>query len=609
MNYPKDIRQNLIFRNELVLACIEKPELASAIKSEFEKDILFAFNVFFWTHDTRTKEKDLPFVTYGFQDEAILKLNEAIERGENVFVDKSRDMGATYIVLYTFLWRWLTKKGELFRLGSRKEQFVDQAGDMDTHFEKIRYCLGRLPKFLMPKGFDKKKHSNTMRLLNPELKSTFIGEATNANFGRGGRNKAILFDEFQSWENDQAAWRAATDATPCKVALGTPQGSGNKFAELARTSEIKNKIRLMWHKHPRKVGITESHIKDIEKGEVFDRVGKYTVVAKEINYESGLYVDQFGKIRSNWYDRQHLEREADDIAENIDCSYLTTGNPVFDVLICDQRLRDCKEPIEIGNLYWKVKPVYDEFGNVVNKDQLEVGFLKNYAGLYKIWEHPVGDWQDGYCISADVAEGLEQGDFNSASCLRRFPKQGQHTEDFKPKVVATLHGHVRPEEYREELWKFAVYYKMAWLAPERTGLGLSVITGLVEVYQKLYHKEVITKGYAETTDKIGWDTSNHNVKKLICTNLSKLISHNGFEDLDEGFWKETFTFVNDDGKYEAQGKSRGEKCFDDRVMDRAILLYVNENLPAPYRKPEEETYLGRPMRSRQRQVNSLVGWI
>jgi len=104
-DYPKDLHENLKFRARLYEKCKENDETAILTKMMFEQDILFAFNVFFWAYDPFVesrknlsyKDKDRPLITYAYQDEAILELNHCIETGENVFVDKSRDMLATCI--------------------------------------------------------------------------------------------------------------------------------------------------------------------------------------------------------------------------------------------------------------------------------------------------------------------------------------------------------------------------------------------------------------------------------------------------------------------------------------------------------------------------------
>lgn len=573
---PKDLRENILFREKLLTECEKDPIFAGQIREYFAKDILFAFNAFFYTYDPRNQYKNLPFITWDYQDKNILEIDRCIEVGENLFVDKSRDMGVTYMILYVFLWRWLTKKSEEYRIGSRKEDYVDKSGDMDTLFEKLRYCLQRLPMFIKPIGFDLRKHSPYMKLINPEKSNSIIGEATNANFARGGRKKAVLYDEFQTWEEAEGAWRSATDATRCKIAVGTPQGMGNKFAELARTTEVKNKLHLLWYIHPQKAVTSAEYL---EKKKQDGKVHK-----DQSNCPTGCYLDHNGKIRSEWYDKECLSRNAEDVAENLDCDYLTTGHPVFDTEKCNLRKMQAKEPLKIGNLHWTVRPMFDTFGQCTNKMALSVQFVPNINGIYKLWEYPKPDYENGYCISADVAEGLEQGDFDSASAFRRFPLQGQSLLDFKPTKIMTLHAKLKTFEYAEELAKFGVFCGHAWIAPERTGLGLSVVDQLFKYYPKIFHKEIMSKGYPEQTDRLGWDT-NSQTKGHVISNLSKHISEETYEDNDPEFWNECLTFVNNDGKMEAQGKSQGQKCYDDRVMDTAIGLWIHKELPLPKYNP------------------------
>lgn len=602
MTYPSTLKENVEYRKFILTECEKDVKFAGKMRELFRRDVLFAFNTFFFAFDPMVKHRhglilkveDRPIVTYPYQDEAILFTNESIEIGENQFVDKSRDMLATYTVLCVYLWRWLSKPNQEFRIGSRKEEYVDKNGDRDTLFEKLRYNLSMLPYFILPSGWAEKKHSTYMRLFNPEMRSVIIGEATNESFARGGRKTSVLFDEFQDWEKADEAWRSATDSTRCKIVLGTPKGSGNKFAELARTDEVSRKLRLLWWKHPEKTFTSKEHILLVKNGKIFDKVtGRKVVLAQDQSKSPvGCYVGDDGRIHSEWYDDECKRRTKEDILENIDCNYLTTGNPVFDSEKCNKNMMNSEAPLFVGNLIWKIRPVFNENGDVTNLQQLEVEFLENRNGMYSFWEMPIKGWDNGYCISADVAEGLEQGDFNSASCLRRFPLAYEDVSDYKPKMVCRLHGHLKTFEYAEELAKFGIFFGKCWVAPERTGLGLSVVDQLWKLYRKIYHKEVMTKGYPERTDKLGWDTTSQS-KGHIITNLSKKISEDAFIDLDERLWKETMTFVNDDGKMEAQGKSRGQKCFDDIVMETAICHWVHEQLPSA---------------TRQREVQSLPKW-
>jgi hypothetical protein len=107
IEYPKEVGENLRFRGEILKAS-EDEKVRAAVVEVARRDILFFFNVFLWTFDPRMDGmKEIPFVTWGYQDEFILGLSGDLDRGENVFIDKSRDMGATWCILGVFLWRWL----------------------------------------------------------------------------------------------------------------------------------------------------------------------------------------------------------------------------------------------------------------------------------------------------------------------------------------------------------------------------------------------------------------------------------------------------------------------------------------------------------------------
>ena len=579
--YPKTIAENMEYRNKLLWTCNKDASQCAAVKRLYEQDVLFAFNVIYWTHDPRRVDiKDVPFITWGFQDEFILGLVKAITEGkidnrEDVFIDKSRDMGATWCVLGVMYWLWSTRGGMSFRLGSRLEDLIDKPGIMDTLFEKVRFLARKTPLFLQPAGFDFRKHSSFMRMVNPENQSVFVGEAANSAFGKAGRSNACLFDEFAEWSKDDEAWRSATDTTPCKISLGTPKGMAGKFAELSRTDECKNKYNLLWYRHPSKIGVGEKHLALVKEGKFYDKAHGYIVeMGNQDRAISGTYVDQMGRLRSEWYDKQCNSRDEKDVKENIDCDYLTAGNPVFNTEICRMRLTECTRPIK-GNLVWKVRPVFNSYGYCDNQNQLEVRFLENPNGLYSVWEMPVDGWLDGYCIGADVALGLEQGDWNSARVRRRFILNGR-----KPQHVCSLRCKLKTFEYSEELAKLAVWYKYCCVAIENNSMGQAVIDQIYDLYPYLYHADILTKGKPEKSDRIGWLT-NSKTKAPIITHLGQCIQDREFEDYDEVFWGETLTFVNDDSVMEAQGKSRGQKCYDDTILSTAILNWIDTQLPLP----------------------------
>lgn len=220
------------------------------------RDAVFFIETFCWTFDPRKNPSDLPFILYDYQIDFVRWLIERIESGEDALTDKSRDMGATYLVLCVFMWYWLFRPNSRFLVGSRKEDLVDgraESQDDAPLFKKIEYILDRLPIWMLPAGFRKETHRTFLNLTNPANSSQISGESANADFGRGGRYKGTLLDEFAFWDYDAEAWKACSQSTPCRLALSTAAPIG-KFKRLRfGTDGERIKIKtLHWSLHPEK---------------------------------------------------------------------------------------------------------------------------------------------------------------------------------------------------------------------------------------------------------------------------------------------------------------------------------------------------------------------
>ncbi|NTW30637.1 MAG: hypothetical protein HGA33_05130, partial [Candidatus Moranbacteria bacterium] len=91
-------------------------------KSAAAEDPAAFIDYFCWTFNPRVAPYHFPFKLFKFQRDLIVKnVVDCIENGEDLFLDKTRDMGATYTVLAVLLWYWLYKPGSNFLLGSRKQ--------------------------------------------------------------------------------------------------------------------------------------------------------------------------------------------------------------------------------------------------------------------------------------------------------------------------------------------------------------------------------------------------------------------------------------------------------------------------------------------------------
>lgn len=260
----------------------KQSKLLTRIK-EAKSDYKLFINRFLYTFDPRQPNPHLPFEMFPFQEDLADEIYTAITQGYDVFIDKSRDMGATYTTLAMFLWFWLYQPGYNFLVGSRKQDYVDNrfgnsnsadvSNKEESLFGKLDYMVSRLPFFMLPKGFIQKKHMGFMKMMNPELGNVISGESSSANFSRGGRQKAILLDEFAFWENDTSAWGSTADTTNCRIIL-TTAGTKPGKAKRLRFGNDGEKIKIIeidYKQDPRKTQKWEANERTRRSKEDFSR--------------------------------------------------------------------------------------------------------------------------------------------------------------------------------------------------------------------------------------------------------------------------------------------------------------------------------------------------
>lgn len=249
--------------NSTILSREQKLRIVEERKAQAAGDPKAFINFFCKTFDPKREPHHLKFKLFPFQETMIVdEIKKAIEEGYDIFFEKSRDMGATYSAIDTLLWFWKYIPGSNFLLGSRKEAYVDNTkGDSgevsnkeESLFGKIEYTLNKLPKLMLPQGFDFKKHLTYMSLINPENGNIISGESSNPNFSRGGRHKAILLDEFAFWDNDTSAWGSTADTTSCRIVITTPGVKPGKAKRLRFGEDGENIkiIELDYRLDPRK---------------------------------------------------------------------------------------------------------------------------------------------------------------------------------------------------------------------------------------------------------------------------------------------------------------------------------------------------------------------
>jgi hypothetical protein len=218
------------------------------------------------TYDPRNALNNLPttmpFILFDRQKEMVEFLISCLNDQESGLIEKSRDMGATWICCAISVWLWLFVPGASIGWGSRKEDLVDKLGDPDSIFEKIRMTVRYLPFWMLPYGYNEKKHSSFMKLINPEIGGTITGESGD-NIGRGGRKLIYFKDESAHYERPERIEAALSETTNCQVDISSVHGTANIFYRRRESGEEwdaerkfeKGKVRIFimdWSDHPLK---------------------------------------------------------------------------------------------------------------------------------------------------------------------------------------------------------------------------------------------------------------------------------------------------------------------------------------------------------------------
>lgn len=568
LNLPRSVEKNLEYRQETLIKCAKDPEFRARILEACRRDPAFWINTFAWTKDPNKPFSKIPFILYeDFQDDFIWAITNSIERGSDVLVEKTREMGVSWMVLYVFVWFWLFRDNCDFRVGSRKEDFVDKIGDMDTLIEKVRFCVRYLPGWMLPKDYREEENATYMKVRNPENGNTIIGESANAHFGSGGRRKAILIDEFAKWETSvaEAAWTSTHDVTKCRIVVSTPVGSGNKFAQLALgTKEKIRKITLHWTLHPEKANGAYYLDGDGNKIPIEDHKKAFKIWNENRQQKDALIV------RSPWYDGECERRSESDVAQELDVDYLKSGHPFFSIKnINRQRVWELTVR---KNPFSRVPYGFYIQGKIVNVGH-KFNFLENQNETWiKIFELPKPYME--YVLGGDTAEGLEKGDENF----------GVIREKYSRNTVAVIDGAFPPKDFEYYCFLAGKFYNDALIAVENEKFGYAVNQGLEQLGANLYYtqRDETAKGKIETP-KRGFTTDLRS-RPLMLAKAEEEIRKVSCEVRYEKIISQMKTFIKNPkkgGRPEADGNMH-----DDGVIAFAIAgQVIDEN---PY-KPRQES--------------------
>lgn len=205
------------------------------------------------TSDPRNVDRGLPtvipFLLFPKQEEWIHWVVERWRKREPGIVDKSREMGMSWLTIAFSVTMCLFYQGFSAGFGSRKEEYVDKLGNPKSLFHKGRQFIECLPPEFRG-SWERRRHAPHMRIEFPETRSIISGEAGDG-IGRGDRCSIYFVDESAWLPRPDLVEASLSETTNCRIDVSTPRGMSNPFARKRHSGNIEV-FSFHWQEDPRK---------------------------------------------------------------------------------------------------------------------------------------------------------------------------------------------------------------------------------------------------------------------------------------------------------------------------------------------------------------------
>lgn len=595
ISIPKDPVENIRWRRGLIRSAATSAKVQRALRKACAASPIFFINAFVWTFlqkkiDKEGKDRSMqghgthvPFITWKVQDDAIRELCDAIDNGHHALIHKSRDMGATWLVLAVFQWYFQFRPNTTFLEISRKERLVDKRGDMDSLFQKHRYMLQWQPWWLRPKNIVDRE----MHLENQDIGTSLEGESTNENAGQASRKTAVFIDEAARIRELEAIDLALSDTSPCLIFNSTPQGPNTYFTKLYRHfragTRVGKFITLPFWLHPDK--------------------GRNARVEKD---ENGVE-----RVVSDWSLNEETRRSKRSIAQNVYGEHGRAGDMFFDADEIERHIKaHARDPLFVGAIHWRDEITEDgKVAAIMRQDVEQVVFVEN--GGWRPWRFyvPLLDGRPNqftrYIISADISAG--SGASNSVISVM------DHSTGM---VVAKFwDANTSPEDLAEEMAKAQIFFggrKPPRLIWEKNGPGISFGKKLVQKLRvpNVYYQEVLDSKSRTKTQKWGWHSS-ETKKEILLRDYREAIKTGDIINPCIEALTEALDYVYDEkgridpGLSVSDEGGGGKALHGDHVIADALLVVARRDLPKTEPEtptaPPRNTYAWRREQARRRE--------
>lgn len=571
LEVPKDPGQNLAWRAKILALAEEDKDLQTDLYTAASQSVLFFINAFCFTirvfeADKKGKTKQaehthVPFVTWPIQDTHILRIEEAIEAGEELLTDKSRDMGATWSHIAVFVHQFLFQPDKSLLMLSRKEDAVDNLdarpgieypygalSDPGTLFGKIDNIISRLPEWMIPKMTRKKLH-----LINLSNRSRIDGESANATAGSSDRRTAIFLDEMAKMTEGESIKRSTKDVAACRLPCSTPNGAGTAFSKWRLSGQISVFI-LPWWEHP-------------EKGK-----GRY--VAQD---ELGRF-----RIRSPWYDREAETRSPKEMAIEVDMDHIGSGDTFFEATVLEEHkrlfARPPKRTLAVRFKEYVTDGSIPEF--LIRQDVSSI--LITPKGPWRVWcnlLHGRPDQTKTYTLGVDISKGM--GASNSVISVL--------CNETKEKIAELADANIPPYELAKLACAACLWIGgrtrplLIWENNGDPGFDFGRQVTHTYRYPNIYFDRVEGTVARKRGKRYGW-RSNPEKKAAGLGLLRRAYAHGGIINRSEESLDEAKTYIH----YENGGLGPAElveesdsarKCHGDRVIADMLCIIGHQDTP------------------------------
>lgn len=601
----------------------EDKDVRNCVWQSCVNDPRFYINSFCCTLDPRNEIPATPFILYDFQEVLIMLMSYNFKmslkdrtRRWDIGIDKSRDMGVSWSVLYGVDWIWRLDKNRSIRIISSKKERVDGTDDDDALFPKLDFNEERLPGFLSVRGdrHDPDYGRLFMKIANRDRGNQINGEASSKDAGRGGRSSIAFRDEEAFATHGSEITKSLNQTTRMQVRVSTPNGINNSFWRAKTIANI-DWITFHWSLHPEKA----RGLYSIKGGQVEILDKKWHSENPGYNFrKDSTYADPGSPwefLRSPWFDGEiDAADSVQDIAQEIQIAYLGTGNPFFrsDELAA-ARVKYGKDPLHCGELL-NFMPESHLLGE---GDKLNFKDRDMRRDKAKLWFAAVPSKEvpqnTTYTIGIDIASGNGGGSDSSVSII---------DDSTKEKIFEYRSNGITPEDFARMCvaiyrW-FTTIHGAPFMAWDQGGPGGPFGTKVME-YPEIdvyYHKSRDEKN-PKPGRKPG-APSNREIKKTLFSNYRDELFHGEFISHSIEAYNQAQQFVHDgnggiihQASQNADEKSDTGAQHGDVTTSEVIAVWAMKERPEPMpvaRDPEPGTLAYRIMQREKAYNTAQKRW-